>query len=133
MIILSALFERDDPAAPLRHRVQTVLSVGSGAAVGAEWIGDVLIAVSELVQNVGQHTGGGGELTLSATADGLLIEVADSMIAAPRLRQPDHRQVGGRGLLLIDSISLGWGTRHHEHGKTVWALMPAPALVGSGH
>ncbi|WP_378078361.1 ATP-binding protein [Actinoplanes sichuanensis] len=125
------MFGHDDPAAPLRRSVLTSLAERFGATAGDAWVDDVLIAVSELVQNVSQHTGGGGELSLSATADGVLIEVADTAVTPPRLRHPDPRHAGGRGLLLIDAMALDWGTRHHDDGKTVWALMPAPVLAGA--
>ncbi|MEV4276429.1 ATP-binding protein [Actinoplanes xinjiangensis] len=131
MILLQAIFGRDDPASPLRRTVQAVLGERFGAAADDAWADDVLIAVSELVQNVVQHTGGDGRLTLSATADGLLIEVADTAVTPPRLRHPDPRHAGGRGLLLIDAMALRWGTRHHDDGKTVWAVMPTSALAAA--
>ncbi|RAK31463.1 hypothetical protein B0I29_115270 [Actinoplanes lutulentus] len=129
VIILRASFGRDDPVSPLRRRVKAVLTERIDAAADDAWIDDALVTVSELVQNVGQHTGSGGELTVSATPDGVLIEVTDAAATPPRLRQPDSRHAGGRGLLLIDAMSLAWGTRHRDDSKTVWALMPAPVLA----
>ncbi|KUL41513.1 ATP-binding protein [Actinoplanes awajinensis] len=129
MIILCAVFGRDDPASPLRRMAGTALAEHVEAGSDDAWRDDVLIAVSELVQNVGQHTGGGGELTLSLTADGVLVEVADTAVGAPQVRHPGARQAGGRGLLLIDAMALAWGTRSGEAGKTVWALMPAPVTA----
>ncbi|GIF41757.1 ATP-binding protein [Actinoplanes xinjiangensis] len=131
MILLQVIFGRDDPASPLRRTVHAVLGERFGAAADDVWADDVLIAVSELVQNVVQHTGGDGTMTLSATADGLLIEVADTAVTPPRLRHPDPRHAGGRGLLLIDAMALRWGTRHRDDGKTVWAVMPTSALAGA--
>lgn len=130
-IILRADFQHGEPAAPLRRRVQVVLTELFGAAADDAWSDDVLITVSELVQNVGQHTGGGGRLTVSLTGGGVLVEVADDATAAPHLRHPDTRHAGGRGLLLIDAMSASWGTRVQDHGKTVWALLPAPSLLRS--
>ncbi|BEL06165.1 hypothetical protein Q0Z83_043560 [Actinoplanes sichuanensis] len=131
VFIFRRAFGHDDPAAPLRRMVQAALIEHLGADGDDAWVDDVLITVSELTQNVGQHTGGGGELTLSGTDDGILIEVTDTTSTPPRLRRPDARQAGGRGLLLIDAMALNWGTRHRPDGKTVWALMPAPMTAGS--
>lgn len=131
MIILRVAFGRDEPASPIRRRVHTALADLAGAATEDPWADDVLIAVSELVQNVCQHTGDGGELAISATPGGVLIEVTDTAVTPPRLRHPDPRHAGGRGLLLIDAMALDWGTRHRGDGKTVWALMPGPAMAGA--
>ncbi|MEV4283180.1 ATP-binding protein [Actinoplanes xinjiangensis] len=131
MIILRSEFGRDDPASLMRHGVGAALAAIAEAGTDDAWMDDVLIVVSELVQNVLQHTPAGGELTLYTTASGVLIEVADTVATEPRLQHPDARRAGGRGLLLIDAMSLAWGTRCRDTGKTVWALMPAPATADS--
>ena len=86
---------------------------------------DVLLVITELVQNVTAHTADGGELCLAVTDDTILIEVTDTDPHAPELRRPAPNQIGGRGLLLIASVARRWGCRPSawagRAGKTVWA------------
>jgi anti-sigma regulatory factor (Ser/Thr protein kinase) len=99
---------------------------------------DVAVIVSELVTNaveaagaVSDDPGGlGGRIVvrLLGAEDGLVIEVWD---AAPGKPLPagsgDPDAEGGRGLLLVEALSSGWGWYATPYGKTVWARV---AVVG---
>lgn len=91
---------------------------------------DVLLVITELVQNVTKHTTGDGELHLFRQPDSILIEVTDADPELPRLSRPDPRRLGGRGLLLVAAVALSWGTRNTvwngRTGKVVWAQLPIP-------
>lgn len=123
MEILRRVFRNGEPAAPLRLAARAALE-----RTFDQVDEDVLLVVSELVQNVSQHTGGDGELVLSA-GDGVLVEVEDGDPAAPCLRRPDTRRPGGRGLLLVAGMAAEWGTRSAATGKVVWARLPALVAV----
>ncbi|MFI5494182.1 ATP-binding protein [Actinoplanes sp. NPDC051859] len=125
--VLRCPFRNRDPALPLRHATRDALQREFPAEHNADWIDDVLITISELVQNVSQHTGGPGELIVTLAPGAVLIEVADSSTAIPQTRQPAPDRSGGRGLLLIEAASQQWGVRTGETGKVVWARMPAPS------
>ncbi len=129
MEILRRMFRNGEPAAPLRLAARAALERTFHQVDAQERLEDVLLVVSELVQNVTQHTGGDGELVLSA-GDGVLVEVGDGDPATPQLRRPDPRRPGGRGLLLVKGMATEWGTRSGATGKVVWARLPAPG--GSG-
>src|SRR5918998_3519743 len=64
---------------------------------------DALLVITELVENVVQHTGDGGELVMVRRDDAVRIEVADTSPEAPRAYGPDPRRIGGRGLLLVSA------------------------------
>ncbi|MFI6077181.1 ATP-binding protein [Actinoplanes sp. NPDC051343] len=90
----------------------------------AELVDDTLLVITELVQNVIRHTGDGGEVALSHRGDVVLVEVFDHSPDLPELLAPDLRRLGGRGMLLIDAVSHGWGSRSTPTGKVVWARLP---------
>jgi anti-sigma regulatory factor (Ser/Thr protein kinase) len=99
-----------------------------------EVVDDVLLVITELVDNVVQHTDGGGELRLRC-ADGLVhVEVHDQSRVFPQLQRPDLLRPGGRGLLLIAALADSWGSEPTATGKVVWASLRAPhGHRGTGH
>jgi hypothetical protein len=122
--ILRHQFRHGEPALPLRHSARTALrSVDDHP--DAPWIDDVLVVVSELVQNVSKHTRSSGELIISVQPGTVLVEVGDSSTIVPHTRRRDLLRVGGRGLLLVEAMSEQWGVRTCPQGKAVWALLSA--------
>ncbi|WP_161952598.1 ATP-binding protein, partial [Actinoplanes sp. TFC3] len=65
--------------AVLRQRARLVL----GQWQPAPLVDDALLVITELVENVVQHTGNGGELSLPRRADAVRIEVSDTSPALP--------------------------------------------------
>ena len=86
-----------------------------------EVVQDVLLVITELVDNVVQHTDGGGELRMTRDDGAVQVEVHDHSRAFPQLQRPDQRRAGGRGLLLVAAIAHTWGSRPTATGKVVWA------------
>ncbi|MFD9293047.1 SpoIIE family protein phosphatase [Streptomyces sp. NPDC060030] len=83
------------------------------------------LVVSELVTNAIRH--GGDPIRLRLIRDNALIcEVFDGSSTAPHLRRARMFDEGGRGLLLVASLTGRWGTRYTGTGKTIWAEQPLP-------
>ncbi|MEV5158516.1 SpoIIE family protein phosphatase [Streptomyces sp. NPDC053728] len=83
------------------------------------------LVVSELVTNAIRY--GGDPIRLRLIRDTALIcEVVDGSSTAPHLRRARIYDEGGRGLLLVASLTPRWGTRYSGTGKTIWAEQPLP-------
>ncbi|MEU5260707.1 ATP-binding protein [Amycolatopsis sp. NPDC021455] len=89
-----------------------------------EHIDDALIIVTELVENVLQHTTSAPRLRLELRSDALIITVADEDPRPAVVRErPDYRY-GGLGLMLVVRTARRWGcTRSGTGGKVVWVLL----------
>ena len=85
--------------------------------------GDILVCVSEAVTNAVLHAGTPVRLVVRETARLLRIEVTDADPTLPVARDPDPATPTGRGLLLIDRLTLRWGIESRRDGKTVWFEM----------
>ena len=121
-------FDHDTDSASLRHAAEGRLL----AWQNAELVNDTLLVITELVQNVIQHTGDGGELALSRPSDIVVVEVFDSSRDLPKVIRPDPRRLGGRGMLLVAAVSRAWGSRLTATGKVVWAHLPASLRNAAG-
>lgn len=92
--------------------------------LSAEMRDDAKLLLSELVTNALLHGSPVITIALTTSADGVRLEVHDTSHAFPD--RPPHNpgpcQATGRGLLLIDALSSGWGVTATENypGKTVW-------------
>ncbi len=117
-------FRHGDSASPLRHAVRTTLERCLPAG-SVDAVDDVLLIVSELVQNVSIHTSCDGELVVSVDLGEVLVEVEDGDTRAPRLQRPDGHRIGGRGLLLVAGVARAWGVHRTGDGKVVWARVIA--------
>jgi serine phosphatase RsbU (regulator of sigma subunit)/PAS domain-containing protein len=86
-----------------------------------------LLVVSELVTNALLHTQGAARLDLMLSGDRLRMAVSDSSPRAPA--KPvivDWEATGGRGILLVEAVSAGWGSVPVSGGKQVWAEIQVP-------
>ncbi|MFJ2564489.1 MULTISPECIES: ATP-binding protein [unclassified Streptomyces] len=95
----------------------------------AEPCADLELCVSELLTNVIRHLGEGVPVTVrvSRTRDRTRLEVTDpDPRALPVLcRTSDENDESGRGLALLDALSLRWGVDQWPGSKTVWCELPA--------
>ncbi|MFJ9681059.1 ATP-binding protein [Streptomyces sp. NPDC101194] len=91
---------------------------------------DLLLCVSELLTHVIVHLGEGTPVTLrvSGTCTGRVrVELSDPEPCAwPAMRSAAGGDESGRGLVLVDALSLRWGVDQGVRGKTVWCELPAP-------
>ncbi|EHM27320.1 regulatory protein [Streptomyces sp. W007] len=77
-----------------------------------------------------RYTGDSFRILLSVYDDVLRIEVVDTLgESLPEKQAPAADSESGRGLLLVEALSVRWGTEHGPFPrKTVWAEV---ALTGS--
>lgn len=97
------------------------------------------LGVSELVTNALLHAGGGITVRISDTGGRLRVEVYDDSPAIPEpppsvsLDTETNPSMVGRGLQILDAISLAWGVYDEQTGKCVWFQPTAVGLpVRSG-
>ena len=84
------------------------------------------LGVTELLTNVFLHTGGGGELLVRETPDGVRVGVTDFDGRPPLAREPRRDTTGGRGLLLLSCLVGELETELLPQGKEVrFSLGPA--------
>jgi len=64
-------------------------------------------------------------LSLRSDRQSVLVQVWDASDQAPERKEPDLASVGGRGLLLVETLSAEWGMYKPDQssGKVVWALV----------
>ena len=81
----------------------------------------VRLVVSELVTNALVHSRTAVSVTLSASETTVLLEVRDESLALPQRRAPQTVDESGRGLEIVDIVSLDWGVNAGDGSKEVWA------------
>src|ERR1700759_2237241 len=83
---------------------------------------DAALVMTELVTNCLQAGSGVADLTLLGHHDTVRVEVTDDAAGWPQmLLHVDLDHLRGRGLLIVDAVTLAWGARADGVGKTVWA------------
>ncbi len=83
---------------------------------------DTLLVLTELLANAVRHGRGPVDVVLSLHPDGVRVEVADTGPGrVQRSADPAPRDTGGRGLLIVEALSAGWGVQYGQAGKVVWA------------
>ncbi|HEX2772850.1 MAG TPA: ATP-binding protein [Micromonosporaceae bacterium] len=85
--------------------------------------GPVSVVVSELVANVVRYAGTPMDVRLTLRPPYLHVTVADGHPGAPRPADPGPAVEGGRGLLLVQSLSQRWGVLPIGQSKVVWATL----------
>ncbi len=85
----------------------------------------VRLVASELATNALVHAQTAFSVTLSASDTRVLLTVRDHSLALPERRAPQALEEAGRGLEIVDIVSLEWGINEDGAGsKAVWASFP---------
>lgn len=112
-----------------RRLVSDLLHAGVyGAAVT-----DAALVLSELLSNALCHAtplpGPCLRVSWCLEAGSVRVSVTDGGApTVPELGEPNPSTTGGRGLRIVERLSLRWGTRHEDEGTTVWAEVPLPQM-----
>lgn len=89
---------------------------------------DVLLVVTELVNNAVTHAHTPCELRLSISPFSVRVEVVDEGPGTPDPLPPSETRNHGRGLHLIDALTVAWGFEPMASGgKMVWAELKRSA------
>ena len=94
-----------------------------------EFAEDAAAITSELVANAVQHarengtTGIGVTLTASGSRAAVTITVSDSSPHGPVKRDTPAGSEQGRGLQIVEALSVRWGWRREGGGKVVFAVL----------
>jgi anti-sigma regulatory factor (Ser/Thr protein kinase) len=117
-----------DSSAPSHARAFAwgVLASWGTAEAARETVGLVL---SELVGNAIRHASPPVRVKVVDEHRYVVVEVCDGSGAAPLLRSPTARDMTGRGLAIVEGLTLRWGWRPHGNGKCVWCDV---AVTGAG-
>ncbi|HSP37476.1 MAG TPA: GAF domain-containing protein [Frankiaceae bacterium] len=96
----------------------------------SRFVDDAELAVAELVTNALLHAAPPVSLRILCGGDLVRVEVADGSRSAPVRGRADVASMTGRGLALIEALSLRWGVEPAEDGKVVWAEIGPEAADG---
>ncbi|MFC7527794.1 anti-anti-sigma factor [Actinoplanes sp. GCM10030250] len=95
-----------------------------------ELAGNACIVATEMVNNVVAHAGTPMNVLLSMHGSTMSVAVRDWSATVPRFTGPvAPTSYGGRGLLLIDTVSSRWGHLILADGKVVWATLEADSAI----
>ena len=83
-------------------------------------VDDAMLLTTELVSNAVVHAHSAVRLRVIDLTGRVRVEITDFGGGALEFRQPSLDAVGGRGLLLVQELSLSWGTSADGNEKVVW-------------
>ncbi|MFJ9694741.1 ATP-binding protein [Kitasatospora sp. NPDC101183] len=106
-------------AVPAARRLVVAILEEWGVPLAGETWQEVELCTSELIANALLHTGERCTVTVRRLAGRVRVEVADRRADLPT-RERDEESTGGRGLLLVDSLTHAWGWHPVGGGKVVW-------------
>ena len=98
-----------------------------------QFVDDAAIVASELVANAVQHACRDASATIGVTVaraedpEAVIVAVSDSSLHAPVMRIPPPGSERGRGLQIVQSLSIHWGWRPEPRGKAVFAILAGRA------
>ena len=82
---------------------------------------DALLVISELVTNAITHADSPCRIRLSLSPARLRIDVLDAGSGTPEPLPFSETQEHGRGLYMVDAVTVAWGLEDVPDGKLVWA------------
>jgi anti-sigma regulatory factor (Ser/Thr protein kinase) len=121
----AAFTDEVESVAKARHWIADVLSE-NGHSSRAD---TVCLLVSELATNSLRHAQSPFEVTVKVDGTGLVVEVMDYSRELPVKAGP-RDDFGGKGLLFMDNLADGWGSRLVPGGKIVFFTLDLQAPIG---
>lgn len=123
----------DSSVPQARHAVRELV-VRQGVPVGDELLHGLLLIVSELVTNAVRHAALlSPEIAVefAVGVDWVRVAVEDNHPYRPKALQVDDADTGGRGLLLVKTVTAEAGgmcdvQQTTTGGKVIWAALPLP-------
>lgn len=107
-----------DPLAPRRARAD--LRSALAAQADPDAIDVVELLTSELVTNAVEHAGSPARVAAAVLGARIRVSVSDDDPTPLQVATPAAGAEGGRGLALVEALSLSWGIDVTPSGKTVW-------------
>lgn len=93
--------------------------------LSAQAVESARVVASELATNAVEHAGTPFTVTVDWVGEEVTLRVADAAPGVPVAGPPGALDVRGRGLLLVDALSVAWGVSAEvAGGKSVWASFP---------
>ena len=85
-------------------------------------VDDVALVISELATNAVVHARTPFSVTMKAFDGSLLLLVSDDCPLVPSRAVAGHLDTSGRGLMIVEMVTLSWGVAASPGGtKSVWA------------
>ncbi|MFG1775524.1 ATP-binding protein [Micromonospora sp. NPDC049051] len=129
---MAAVVEVDlPPVVEAARQARQLVTEGCAAWGLPELSEPACLAVTEMVNNVVAHARTPMTVRLAPRDDTLHLAVRDHSSRQPAFTgtaAPDT--VGGRGLLLIDTVARRWGSSRVPDGKVVWCVLHAADEAG---
>ncbi len=114
-----------EPALGAARRARELITEACARWDCPDLAGPACIVVTELVNNVVVHARTPMVVLVAAHGSGISVAVRDHSTHVPTFTGSPvpATAYGGRGMLLIDSVSSRWGSLRLDDGKVVWALL----------
>lgn len=121
-----------DASVPQVRRAVRALLADRGVPIDEDLLHGLLLILSELVTNAVKHAAVLSPqiaVELAVGAEWVRVAVEDNHPYRPKALEADHARTGGRGLLLVKTVTDEAGgscdiTRTPTGGKVVWAALP---------
>lgn len=125
----STCWESDPPVHAVPQTREQVTAVLAGWGLTGEPVEPTLLVVTELLSNAIDHARGPVRVSVERSAEAVRVEVGDATPDPPQLLPPDPTRARGRGVHLVEALSLRWGWTPDPPGKVVWAEVPTEWLT----
>jgi anti-sigma regulatory factor (Ser/Thr protein kinase) len=116
-----------DLVSPRQAREFVTQTLAGWECTDASAIIDLL--VSEIVANAVLHARTTAELSVQLLPTRVRVAVTDLDPAQPKRRPDDPLTSTGRGIALIEKLSLAWGIERTPEGKRIWFETARPTDV----
>lgn len=120
---MSAVSERRQsfPSAPVSASRARAFVESALAGAGLDHLAyTTILLVSELVANAVLHSGTPLDVVVQCGDDRVRVEVHDGNPQLPVRKHYSNMSGTGRGLMLVERMSAGWGADRTAGGKVVW-------------